>query len=167
MKNTIIYITASLEGHSTCTKRWGETLRAGDRQGSGAVVYLPLLGIGRGGKDGNTRAGASGSAPGSPQVKGDSQEAKYKNNNTKKKISRDPTTLHLFLLPGCYSDCLMPKMGCLPIVCLLGSGNADTVIHFIWAAGHFHLASVLETLPAAMFGLKALLSKTPLFRKKK
>lgn len=61
----------------------------------------------------------------------------------------------------------MPKMGFLPIVCLLGSGTADTVIHFIWAAGHFHLASVLETLPAATFGLKTLLSKSPFFQKNK
>lgn len=58
-------------------------------------------------------------------------------------------------MSGCYSDLLMPKMGSLPIVCLLGSSNADTVIHFIWAAG-FHLVSVLETLPAAISGIKTL-----------
>lgn len=54
-------------------------------------------------------------------------------------------------------------MGCLPIVCLLGFGNADTAIHFIWAAGRFHLASVLETLPAAVLVLKTLQSESPFF----
>lgn len=54
-------------------------------------------------------------------------------------------------------------MGRLPTVCLLGFGNADTVIHFIWAAGRLHLASVLETLPAAILGLKPLRSESPFF----
>lgn len=34
-RNIIIYITASLEGHNTCTKGWEEPPRAGDRQGRG------------------------------------------------------------------------------------------------------------------------------------
>lgn len=76
-------------------KDGGETLCAGNRQGSGAVVYLPLLGTGRGGKDENTRAGASGSALASPRANGDSQEAKYKNNNTKKKKSLEIQQLYI------------------------------------------------------------------------
>lgn len=61
----------------------------------------------------------------------------------------------------------MPKMGSLPTECLLGSGNADTVIHFIRAAGRFHLVSVLETLPAATFALKICLKVKALSYKKK
>lgn len=70
----------------------------------------------------------------------------------------------MLLVSGYYSDLLIPKMGSLPIVCLLGSSNADTVIHFIWATG-FHLASVLETLPAAVFGFQTLRVKPLSYQK--
>ena len=39
-RSKVLYIAASLEGHSTGTKGLGETPRAGTRQESGAVVYL-------------------------------------------------------------------------------------------------------------------------------
>lgn len=71
------------------------------------------------------------------------------------KIFKNPTAPHVLLVSGYYSDLLMPKIGTVPIACLLGSSNADTVIHFIWGTG-FHLASVLENLPAAVFSFKTL-----------
>lgn len=85
----------------------------------------------------------------------------------KKKNSEDQTALRIFLVLAWYSDLLMPKMGSLPIVCLLGSGNEDTVIHFIWAAACFHLVSVLETLPPATFGFKTLQVKALSYKKLK
>lgn len=111
----------------------------------------PLLGIGRGRKDEKVRAETPESSPCLPLGKGWLPEG----SKIKIKIFKNPTAPHILLVSGCYSDLLMTKKGSLPIVCLLGSSNADTVIHFIWAAG-FHLVSVLETLPAAIFSFKTL-----------
>lgn len=112
----------------------------------------PLLGTGRGGKDEKVRAQAPESSPCLlPLGKGWLPQG----SKIKKKIFKNPTAPNILLVSSCYSDLLMPKMGSLAIACLLGSSNEDTVIHLIWAAG-FHLASVLETLPAAMLGFKIL-----------
>lgn len=106
----------------------------------------PLLGIGREGKNEKVRTQTPESSLCLPLGKGWLPEG----SKIKMEIFKNPTAPHILLVSGCYSDLLMPKKGSLPIVCLLGSSNADTVIYFIWAAG-FHLASVLETLPAAIF----------------